>query len=102
MNLRPMNDRILVRRIKSQGQSRIIVPDSAQEPALIGEVVAVGPGKRRENGSRQPLDVKPGQLVAFGKYIDFEQDDLVLIQEADVRGIVTSAVPYSENREINA
>ena len=88
MNLRPLNDRVLVRRIQSPEPSAIVVPDCAQQPSLIGEVVAVGPGKRREDGSRQPLDVKPGQLVAFGNFTDFDDNDFVLIQEADVRGIV--------------
>src|ERR1039457_7359466 len=99
MNLRPLNDRVLVRRIQSPEPAAIVVPDCAQQPSLIGEVVAVGPGKRREDGSRQPLDVKPGQLVAFGNFTDFDDNDLVLIQEADIRGIVSQPCSLVETTQ---
>ena len=100
MRLRPLNDRVLVRRLSQETlSSRIVVPDCAQQPSLIGEVVAVGPGKRRENGTRQPLDVKPGQLVAFGKFTDYDDDEFVLIQEGDIRGIVNTPCALVETTQ---
>ena len=84
--LRPLNDRVLVRRMPEPPLSTLIViPDIAKPASMLGVVVAVGPGKRLEDGARLPLDVKPGDLVRWGPYNDYEDDDLVLIQEADIR-----------------
>ncbi len=70
VNIRPLHDRVIVRRIEEGEQVRggIIIPDTAKEKPQEGEVVAVGEGKYREDGTRQTLDVKPGDRVLFGKY----------------------------------
>ena len=84
--LRPMNDRVLVRRIKEPPvSSAIIAPDCVQLADTLGEVVAVGPGKRLKDGARLPLDVKPGDLVRFGALNDWADGEYLLIQEADIR-----------------
>lgn len=86
MKVRPLNDRILVKRLPLEAQmSRIIAPEISREPSYRGIVMAVGPGKRGKKGQRIPCDVKPGDVVLFGQYTDFEQDNLVMIQEQDVR-----------------
>ena len=92
MMIRPMNDRIMVRRIpETDSKSVIIIPDVAQQPSYRGEILSVGPGKRRPDGSRQPLDVKPGEIVWFGQYTDFDNEDYVMIQEADIRFVERNA-----------
>ena len=84
--IRPLNDRILVRRIgPAPTKSSIVAPDIAKERSLRGWVVAVGPGKRGKHGKRIPCDVQPGEIVQFGTFTDFDQNDLVMIQEQDVR-----------------
>ena len=87
MTIRPLDARVLVRRISAPPPSAlIIVPEMAVPDSQIGEVVAVGPGKRLEDGSRLPLEVQPGDLVRWGPYNDMELgDDLVMIQEGDIR-----------------
>jgi chaperonin GroES len=85
--LRPMNDRVLVRRLPEPPISAlIIIPEVAQPDSMLGEVVAVGPGKRLPTGERLPLDVKPGDLVRWGPWTDYDDGELVLIQEGDIRG----------------
>jgi co-chaperonin GroES (HSP10) len=85
----PMNDRILVERItEPSGKSRIVIPEKYQQSAHIGRVRAVGPGKRIEgiNGGtvRRPVAVKVGDLIAFGRFTDWDVDGTVLIQEGDI------------------
>jgi chaperonin GroES len=80
----PLNDRILVRRISEPNASRIITPEKYRQATHTGIVVAVGPGKRDEDGDRVPLDVEIGDIVTFGRFTDWDVDDTVLIQEADV------------------
>ena len=95
--LRPLNDRILVRRLHAgegsiflpEANSVLFMPECAQVPSKRGEVVAVGPGKRDEYGKRRVLDVKVGDIVYFGRYTDFDDGELLLIEEADVVGVVT-------------
>jgi chaperonin GroES len=92
MNIRPLNDRVLVRRIpEPEAQTYIVRPESAQVPSTWGQVVAVGPGKMSKKGWRVPVGVKPGEVVIFGPYVDFDKDDLVMIQEQDIRGVVYGA-----------
>jgi chaperonin GroES len=86
---RPLHDRILVRRLEDAPSSALFMPECAQKPSMRGEVVAVGPGKRHSDGFRCPLDVQPGDVIYFGRFTDFDDGELVLIQEADVVGIVT-------------
>ncbi len=97
MSFRPLHARILVRRITAEAKSAggIIIPDTAQEKPMEGEVVAVGPGTRNKDGVLQPLDVKAGDRVLFGKWsgteVRLKGEDLLIMQESDVMGIVTIA-----------
>jgi chaperonin GroES len=89
VNLTPLHDRVVVRRIeeKESVKGGIIIPDSAKEKQQEGEVIAVGAGKR-EKGERVPLDVKPGDRVLFGKYsgteIKIEDEDLLILREEEI------------------
>ena len=92
MNWQPMNDRLVLRRVEEKQRGTIVIPDSAKDPSVLCEVVAVGPGKWIEgvNGHlvRAPLEVKPGEKVIIGPYTDLERDGLVLCQEADIRVVL--------------
>jgi chaperonin GroES len=94
MNVRPLQDRILVRRAEEVEKTRggIIIPDSAKERPLEGNVIAVGSGKRTEDGTLVKLDVKAGDRILFGKYagteIKVDGVDLIIIREEEVLGIV--------------
>ncbi|NSW85863.1 MAG: co-chaperone GroES [Syntrophobacteraceae bacterium] len=94
MNLRPLNDRVVVKRIEEEQKTAggIIIPDTAKEKPIQGEVVAVGNGKVMEDGSRRPLDVKAGDRVLFGKYagtdIKVEGEELLIMREDDILAIV--------------
>ncbi len=93
MNVRPLQDRILVRRVEEQEKTKggIIIPDSAKERPLTGNVIAVGSGKR-EDGKLIPLDVKTGDRVLFGKYsgseIKVEGVEHVILREDEILGII--------------
>jgi chaperonin GroES len=97
MNIRPLYDRIVVKRIeeKEVRQGGIIIPDSAKEKPQEGEVVAVGQGKRLDNGKVVPLDVKVGDRILFGKYsgseIKLEAEEFVIMREDEVLGILEGA-----------
>ena len=97
MNLRPLYDRIVVRRVeqKEQVQGGIIIPDSAKEKPQEGEVVAVGKGKRLEDGSVVPLDVKAGDRILFGKYsgsdIKMDSQEYLIMREDEVLGVLEGA-----------
>ncbi|MBY5569737.1 co-chaperone GroES [Rhizobium leguminosarum] len=94
MSFRPLHDRILVRRVDSEEKTKggIIIPDTAKEKPQEGEVIAVGPGARDEAGQIQPLDVKPGDRILFGKWsgteIKINGEDLLIMKESDVMGII--------------
>jgi chaperonin GroES len=94
MTFRPLQDRVLVRRIEAGEKTAggIIIPDTAKEKPQEGEIVAVGPGARNEAGQLQPLDVKPGDRILFGKWsgteIRLEGEDLLIMKESDVMGII--------------
>ncbi len=94
MAFRPLHDRILVRRIESDARTKggIIIPDTAKEKPQEGEVVAAGSGLRGEDGSIHPLDVKAGDRILFGKWggteIKLDGEDLLILKESDVLGIV--------------
>jgi chaperonin GroES len=94
MTIRPLYDRIVVKRIDEQETLRhgIIIPDSAKEKPHEGEVIAVGNGKRLENGTVVPLDVKVGDRILFGKYsgseIKLDGDEYMIFREDDVLGIL--------------
>ena len=94
MNIRPLHDRIIVKRMEDERMSAggIVIPDSATEKPIKGEVVAVGNGKHLENGDIRSLDVKAGDQVLFGKYsgteVKVEGEDLLVMKEDDVMAII--------------
>src|SRR3954462_6358851 len=94
MSFRPLQDRVLIRRVEAEEKSAggIIIPDTAKEKPMEGEVVAVGPGARDESGKVQPLDVKVGDRVLVGKgagtEVKLDGEDLIIMKEPDIRGIV--------------
>ena len=94
MGFRPLHDRVVVRRVEAEEKTAggIIIPDTAKEKPMEGEVVAVGPGARDESGKVQPLDVKVGDRVLFGKWfgteVKLDGEDLIIMKEADIMGIV--------------
>src|SRR5678810_268045 len=96
-NIRPLHDRVIVKRIEEGEQIRggIIIPDTAKEKPQEGEVIAVGEGKYKEDGSRQALDVKAGDRVLFGKYsgseVTIEGEELLIIREDEILGIIKRA-----------
>src|SRR2546421_4096286 len=97
MNIRPLSDRIVVKRIEEQETRRsgITIPDSAKEKPQEAEVVAVGHGKRLEDGKLVPLDVKVGDRILFGKYsgneIRVDGEEYLIMREDDVLGILSAA-----------
>ncbi len=94
MNVRPLSDRILVRRVEAaeQVQGGIIIPDTAKETPQEAEVIAVGPGKPNDRGDAIALTVQPGEKVLIGKYagteIEIDGDEFVIVNEDDVLGII--------------
>jgi chaperonin GroES len=94
MSIRPLQDRVIVKRIKEEGTTKggIIIPDSAKEKPVEGEVVAVGSGKVLENGTVRKLDVKAGDTILFGKYsgteIKIDGDDRLILREDDILGVI--------------
>ena len=94
MNFRPLHDRVVVRRIDAEEKSKggIIIPDTAKEKPQEGEVIAAGPGARDEAGKVQPLDVKAGDRVLFGKWsgteVKLDGEELLIMKESDIMGIV--------------
>ena len=94
MKFRPLHDRIVVRRVTAEEKTTggIIIPDTAKEKPMEGEVIAVGPGARNEQGQIQALDVKAGDRVLFGKWsgteVRIDGEDLLIMKETDVMGIV--------------
>ena len=94
MNIRPLHDRVIVKRVEAERTtaSGIVIPDSAGEKPDQGEVLAVGPGKRDENGKPVALDVKVGDRVLFGKYagqtVKVDGDEVLVMREEDIMGVV--------------
>jgi chaperonin GroES len=94
MKFRPLHDRVVVRRVEEDTKTKggIIIPDTAQEKPQQGEVIAVGPGARDESGKLIPVDVKPGDLVLFGKWsgteVKLDGEELLIMKESDIMGII--------------
>ena len=94
MKIRPLYDRILVKRVESEGKTKggIIIPDTAKEKPIEGKVVAVGNGKILENGETKPLEVKKGDRILFGKYsgteVKIDGEEHLILREDDILGIV--------------
>jgi chaperonin GroES len=97
VKFKPLQDRVLVRRIEEEERTKggIIVPDTAREKPMEGEVIAAGPGARGDDGKVHPLDVKVGDRVLFGKWsgteIKVDGEDLVVMKESDIMGVVEQA-----------
>jgi chaperonin GroES len=95
MALRPLHDRVLIRRVEEEEKTKggIIIPDTAKEKPMEGEVVSVGPGARGEDGAIQPMDLKAGDRVLFGKWsgteIKLDGEDLIIMKESDVMGVIS-------------
>jgi chaperonin GroES len=98
MKLRPLQDRVLVRRVEPEVKTAggIFIPDTAQEKPTAGEVVAVGPGMRDEEGKVHPLEVKSGDRVLFGKWsgteVKLDGEDLMIMKETDIMGVLDRTV----------
>jgi chaperonin GroES len=97
MNVRPLHDRIIVQRIE-EGEQKIggiIIPDTAKEKPQQGKVIAAGNGKTKDDGNRQPLDVKAGDLILFGKYsgqeIKLEGEEYLIMREDEVLAVIDEA-----------
>ena len=94
MKFRPLQDRVLIRRIEEEEKTKggIIIPDTAKEKPMEGEVIAAGPGSRDDDGKLHPLDVKVGDRVLFGKWsgteIKIDGEDYVVAKESDIMGVV--------------
>ena len=102
MKFRPLHDRVVVKRVAEEEKTRggIIIPDTAKEKPMEGEVVAVGPGARDEKGALVPLDVKAGDRILFGKWsgteIKIDGDELLIMKESDIMGILEGSAAASK------
>src|SRR5437762_2090141 len=106
MNFRPLHDRVVIRRLTAEERTTggIIIPDTAQEKPMQGEVIAVGPGARNEQGQLVPLDVKAGDRILFGKWsgteVKLDGEELLIMKESDIMGIIegqpASAAPANK------
>jgi chaperonin GroES len=103
MTFRPLLDRVVIRRAEGNIRSKggIIIPDTAKEKPQEGEVVAFGPGSRDDSGKLIPLDVKIGDTILFGKWsgteVKIDGEDLLIMKESDIMGIVANTVPTAAN-----
>ena len=94
MRFRPLHDRVVIRRLESEEKTKggIIIPDTAKEKPQEGEVIAVGPGARDENGQIQALDVQVGDRILFGKWsgteVRIDGEDLLIMKESDIMGVI--------------
>ena len=94
MKFRPLHDRVLIRRVESEEKTTggIIIPDTAKEKPMEGEVVAAGPGARGEDGNIQPMEVRAGDRVLFGKWsgteVKLEGEELIIMKESDIMGVI--------------
>ncbi len=96
MKFRPLHDRVVIRRLESEEKTKggIIIPDTAKEKPMEGEVIAVGSGARAEDGKLIALDVKAGDRVLFGKWsgteVKIDGEDFLIMKESDIMGIITA------------
>ncbi len=94
MKFRPLHDRVLIRRVDEEEKTKggIIIPDTAKEKPMEGEVVSAGPGARGEDGKVQPMDVRAGDRVLFGKWsgteVKLEGEELIIMKESDIMGVI--------------
>jgi chaperonin GroES len=101
-SFRPLHDRVVVRRVKEEEKTKggIIIPDTAQEKPQEGEVIAVGPGARDEDGEYIAMDVKVGERILFGKWsgteVKIDGEDLLIMKESDIMGVIEHKKPKKE------
>ena len=94
MKIRPLHDRVIVKRVEEERTSAggIVIPDTATEKPIRGEVIAVGPGKRDDNGKQRAPDVKKGDIILFGKYsgteVKIDGDEYLVMREDDIMGVI--------------
>jgi len=94
MKFRPLHDRVLIRRIESEEKTPggIIIPDTAKEKPMEGEVIAAGPGARGEDGKLHPMELKAGDRVLFGKWsgteVKLDGEELIIMKESDIMGVI--------------
>jgi chaperonin GroES len=94
MEFRPLHDRVLIRRVESEEKTvgGIIIPDTAKEKPMEGEVISAGPGARGEDGNLQPMDVRAGDRVLFGKWsgteVKLDGEELIIMKESDIMGVI--------------
>ena len=108
MDFRPLHDRVVIRRLNAEERTTggIIIPDTAQEKPMQGEVIAVGPGARNEQGQLVPLDVRTGDRILFGKWsgteVKLDGEELLIMKESDIMGIIegqaTGAPPAGKRK----
>jgi chaperonin GroES len=104
MGFRPLHDRVLVRRVEGDERTKggIIIPDTAKEKPMEGEVIAVGPGARDEKGVMVPMSVKAGDRVLFGKWsgteVKLDGEELIIMKESDIMGILEGAAASSKKK----
>jgi chaperonin GroES len=98
MKFRPLHDRVVIKRIEAEARTAagIIIPDTAKEKPAEGEIIAVGPGGRDENGKLIPIDIKVGDHVLFGKWsgteVKIDGQDLLIMKESDIMGVLEASV----------
>ena len=98
MKFRPLHDRVVVKRVEEEGKTKggIIIPDTAKEKPMEGEIVAVGPGARNESGKVVPLGVKAGDRILFGKWsgteVVLDDEELLIMKESDIMGVIEEGV----------
>ncbi|MBH61527.1 MAG: co-chaperone GroES [Alphaproteobacteria bacterium] len=104
MSFRPLHDRVLVRRIEEEEKTAggIIIPDTAKEKPMEGEILAVGPGTKNEQGKTTPLEVKKGDRILFGKWsgteVTMDGEELIIMKESDVMGVIEGAKSKSKKK----
>ncbi len=102
MNFRPLHDRVLVRRLDEEETTAggIIIPDTAKEKPMEGEIVAAGAGAKNDKGEVSPLDVKAGDRILFGKWsgteVKMDGEELLIMKESDILGIIEDAAPVKK------
>ena len=105
MSFRPLHDRVLVRRIEEEEKTAggIIIPDTAKEKPMEGEILAVGPGAKNEQGNITPLDVKKGDRILFGKWsgteVTMDGEELIIMKESDVMGVIQAVKSKSKSKK---
>jgi len=102
MQFRPLHDRVVVKRIEEEQKTKggIIIPDTAKEKPMQGEILAVGPGARNEKGDLIPLGVQVGDRVLFGKWsgteVKLDGDELLIMKESDIMGVLEESVAHAK------